>query len=128
MNETVTIPKAEYERLCALEEELADMQSALTVEARLASGEEELIPAAVVDRLLDGEPPLRVWREYRNLTQAALARASGANRVQIVEIEAGRSSGSVHTLRKLADVLGITVDDVIPVSDGEACQNKDVTR
>ena len=120
MNETVTIPKAEYERLCALEEELADMQSALTVEARLASGEEELIPAAVVDRLLDGEPPLRVWREYRNLTQAALARASGVNRVQIVEIEAGRSSGSVHTLRKLADVLGISMDDVIPASDNGA--------
>jgi transcriptional regulator with XRE-family HTH domain len=45
-----------------------------------------------------------------------------------VEIEAGRNSSSVHILRKLADALGITVDDVIPVADGEACQNKDVTR
>ena len=119
MNETVTIPKAEYDRLCALEEEFADVQAALAVEARIASGEEELIPAAVIDRLLDGEPPLRVWREFRNLTQAALARASGVNRVQIVEIEARRSNGSVHTLRKLADALGVAVDDVIPASDDE---------
>ena len=119
MNETVTIPKAEYDRLCALEEELADVQAALAVEARIASGQEELIPAGVVDRLLDGEPPLRVWREFRNLTQAALARTSGVNRVQIVEIEAGRSSGSVHTLRKLADALGVAVDDLIPASDDE---------
>ena len=128
MNETVTIPKAEYNRLCALEEELADMQAALAVEARIANGEEELIPAGVVDRLLDGEPPLRVWREFRNLTQTALARASGVNRVQIVEIEAGRSSGSVHTLRKLADALGIAVDDVIPASDDGTRQRKNVTR
>ena len=63
MNETVTIPKAEYERLCALEEELADVQAALAIEAKIASGEEELIPAEVVDRLLAGEAPLRVWRE-----------------------------------------------------------------
>ena len=124
MNETVTIPKAEYDRLCALEEELADVQAALVVEARIASGQEELIPASVVDRLLDGEPPLRVWREFRSLTQAALARASGVNRVQIVEIEAGRSSGSVHTLRKLAGALGIAVDDVIPASDDESAETE----
>ena len=127
MNETVTISKAEYDRLRALEEELADIQAALTVEARIASGKEELIGAAVVDRLLDGEAPLRVWREYRNLTQSALARASGVNRVQIVEIEAGRSSGSFHTLRKLADALGLVVDDVIPVPAAEEHQDKNMT-
>ena len=114
MNETVTIPKVEYERLRALEEDFADIRAALAVEARIGSGEEELIPADVVDRLIDGEPPVRVWRELRNLTQADLSRASGVNRVQIVEIEAGRSTGSVHTLRKLADALGVTVDDIIP--------------
>ena len=114
MNDTVTIPRAEYERLCALEEEFADIQAALTVEARIASGEEELIPAQVVDRLIDRESPLRVWREYRDLSQSALARASGVNRVQIVDIEAGRNSGSMHTLRKLADALRVAVDDLIP--------------
>ena len=113
MSETVTIPKAEYERLCALEEEVADVQAALAIEAKIASGEEELIPAEVVDRLLAGEAPLRVWREFRQLTQVALAEASGVNRVQIVEIEAGRSTGSVHTLCKLAMALAVDVDDLI---------------
>ena len=117
--ETVTIPKTEYERLCALEEDLADIQAALAVEARIASGEEELIPADVVDRLLDGEPPLRVWREHCKLTQTELARSSGVNRIQIVDIEAGRNSGSVHTLRKLATALAISVDDLIPAVDSE---------
>ena len=119
MNETVTIPKAEYERLLALQEDFADIQAALAVEARIATGDEELIPANVVDRLLDGEQPLRVWREFRNLTQADLARSSGVNRVQIVDIEAGRNSGSVHTLRKLATALEVSVDDLIPPADSQ---------
>ncbi len=114
MNDTVTIPRAEYDRLCALAEELMDIQAALAVEARIASGEEELIPAQVADRLIGRESPLRVWREYRGLSQSALARVSGVNRVQIVEIEASRNSGSVHTLRKLADALRVAVDDLIP--------------
>ena len=117
MNETVTIPKAEYERLLALQEDFADIQAALAVEARIATGDEELIPGNVVDRLLDGEQPLRVWREFRNLTQADLARSSGVNRVQIVDIEAGRNSGSVRTLRKLATTLDVGVDDLIPAAN-----------
>ena len=122
MGRTVTIPKVEYDRLRALEEDLADVRAALAVEARLAQGKEELIPADVVDRLLEGAPPLRVWREFRGVTQSELARASGVNRVQIVDIEADRNSGSVRTLRKLADALEVTVDDLIPRADDDANQ------
>ena len=104
------------DRTRASEDDLADIQAALAVEARIARGEEELLPASVVGRLIDEEPPLRVWRDFRDQSQAALARISGVNRVQIVDIEAGRSSGSVDTLRKLADALRIAVDDLIPAS------------
>ena len=114
MNETVTIAKAEYERLCALDDDFGDLQAALAVETRIAAGADELVPARVADRLIDGEPPLRVWREYRGLSQSGLARTTGVNRVQIVEIESGRNTGSVRTLRRLADALGISVDDLVP--------------
>ena len=113
MTETVTLSKAEYERPRALEEDFADIQGSLTIEAKITSGEEELIPAAVVDRLLAGEAPLRVWCEFRQLTQVGFAEASGVNRVQIVEIEAGRRTGSVRTLCKLATALAVAVDDLI---------------
>ena len=96
-------------------EEYEDFRAALSVEARIAAGTEELVPAFVADRLIDGEAPLRVWREYRGLSQSALARASGVNRVQIVEIEAGRGTGSVATLRRLADALAVAMDDIVPV-------------
>lgn len=112
MTETVTIPRAEYERLLAKERDYEDFRAALAVEARIAEGAEELVPAHVADRLIDGESPLRVWREHRGLSQSALSRSSGVNRVQIVEIEAGRNAGSVRTLGKLADALGVALDDI----------------
>lgn len=116
MNEMVTIPKDEYLRLKALEEDLADLQSVSDILKRLDAGEEELVPALVVDRLLDGEQPLVVWRQHRGFTQAELARRSGVNRVQIIDIEAGRKTGSVETLRKLASTLEIDIDDLVPPS------------
>ena len=113
MTETVTIPKVEYDRLCATADDMADLQAVLSIRARLDAGIEELVPAAVADRLIDGENPLRVWREHRGISQSALARASGTSRVQIVDIEAGRANGSVRTLRALADALGISLDDLV---------------
>lgn len=114
MSETVTIARAEYERLRALEDDFEDLQAAAAVEAKIAAGADELVPASVADRLIDGEPPLRVWREYRRFSQSGLARATGVNRVQIVEIESGRNTGSVRTLRRLADALCVSIDDLAP--------------
>ena len=116
MNEMVTIPKDEYLRLKALEEDFADLQNVSKILKRLDAGEEELVPSLVVDRLLDGEQPLVVWRQHRGLTQSELARRSGMNRVQIIDIEAGRKTGSVETLRKLASTLDIDIDDLVSTS------------
>lgn len=113
MNDMVTISRAEYERLLAAAEDLADIAAYDRTKADLASGSDELIPAAFADRLLSGESPLRVYRALRGLTQAALSKKSGVNRVQIADIEAGRKSGSIETLRKLADALKVTVDDLV---------------
>lgn len=81
MGEMVTIPREEYERLVRLAEDAEDAAAVARFRARLAAGEEELVPAAVVDRLLGGESPVRVWREHRGLTQSGLARASGVRPV-----------------------------------------------
>lgn len=114
MSKMVTISKDEYARLKAIEEEASDLSSAAEVLGRIRAGSEELVPSAVVDRLLKGETPLAVWREHRNLSQAELARQSGVNRVQIIDIEVGRKTGSVATLKKLATALEIDLDDLVP--------------
>ncbi|MFN0114663.1 MAG: helix-turn-helix transcriptional regulator [Paracoccaceae bacterium] len=112
MNETVTIPRAEYDRLRQAAEDLGDLQAYDRAMAAVSAGEDELIPGAFADRLMNGESPLRVYRELRALSQAVLARESGVNRVQIIDIEAGRKNGSVETLRKLAMALGVGLEDL----------------
>ncbi|QDC10385.1 helix-turn-helix transcriptional regulator [Oceanicola sp. D3] len=114
MNETVTIPRADYEALVEASELLADLQAHDTARSALATGAEELLPTHVANRLIDGDNPLRVYREHRGLTQVALSEASGVNRVQIADIESGRKTGSVTTLRKLADALSVGLDDLVP--------------
>lgn len=110
--EMVSIPRAEYDRLRAATEDLADLQSFDRAKAALASDEEELIPADYASRLLNGDNPLRVYRDLRGLTQAELAARAGVSRVTVAEIETGRKQGSIATLRKLADALGVTLDDL----------------
>jgi mRNA interferase RelE/StbE len=105
----VTIPRAEYERLREAAEDLADIQA---YDRAMAAGEESF-PSEIVDRLVNGESPLRVFRDFRGLTQSALATASGVNRVQIADIEAGRRSASVETFRKLAQALNLSIDDLV---------------
>ena len=112
MGEMVTIPLDEYQALKTAAEMLDDLRAFDRARAALETGEEELVPADVVKRMIAGERPLRVWRDYRGLTQMQLAAASGVNRVQIANIESGAKKGSVDTLKKLADALGIAVDDL----------------
>ncbi|AVF06013.1 MULTISPECIES: helix-turn-helix transcriptional regulator [Devosia] len=113
MTDKVTIPCAEYERLLTIAEDAADIAAYDRAVSRLASGQEELVPEPYANRLIDGESPLRVYREFRGLTQVGLCEASGVNRVQIADIEAGRESGSIETIKKLASALGVSVDDLI---------------
>lgn len=74
----------------------------------------ESVPADFVRRMLDGENPLRLWRDYRALTQQGLADASGVNRAMIAQIENGTNIGSVETLSRLAVALSVTIDDLAP--------------
>lgn len=113
MSETITISRSEYERLLGAAEQLAEIGAYDRAKAMLAAGADELIPAAFADRIINGESPLRVYRDLRGLTQSALAELSAVNRVQIADLEAGRKSGSIETVRKLAAALRITIDDLV---------------
>ncbi len=105
----VTIPREEYERLIEAAEDLEDLRAFEEYEANPQEG----LPDVYMGRLIDGEAPLAVFREWRGLNQSELARASGVHRVSIADIEAGRKTGSVRTLKKLAEALRITIDDLV---------------
>lgn len=51
-------------------EMLADVRAYDAAKARLADGDDELIPLEVTERRLGGEAALRIWREYRQLPKS----------------------------------------------------------
>jgi DNA-binding XRE family transcriptional regulator len=112
--EWAVLPYAEYQRLLERLEDLQDALDADRILARVARGEEELVPAEVVERLLNGEPPLRVWREHRGWTQQQLASAAGVTQSMVTMIETGRRKGQADTLKRLAAALRIDLDDLVP--------------
>lgn len=120
MADTVTIPRAEYERLVALAEDAADIAAVDAHAAALARGEIAYLPDAAVARLLAGEHPLKVVREHRGLTQQVLARAAAVDRSYLAEIETGRKPGSAAALGRLARALGVTIEDLLPAEDQSA--------
>ena len=57
-------------------------------------------------------------RQARGLTQEQLAEASGVHRVTIARIETGEVSPKAETLKRLADALGVLVDDLMAKGAG----------
>ena len=105
------IPWGEYKRLVSMDDEAAMTDEELYDLAKSAGSES--FPATVVDRLLAGENPVRVYRDHRRLTQKQLAEAAGINPVYLSQIETGRRTGSAKTLSSIAGALDVEVDDLI---------------
>jgi len=106
------LPEADYRALVEAKEENDDLAAVREFDARLSHGEEELIPAEYVNRMIDGENKIRVWREYRGLTVKALAEAAGVTPAYLSQIETGAREGTIETLKKLSAALRVTIDDI----------------
>ncbi len=105
----VLVPLKEFERMAHDAESLDDIRAYDAARAR----KEERFPAALVDRLIENENPVRVFRGYRGMTQQALADAVGIARPYLAEIESGRKQGSVTVLKNIAAALGLELDDLV---------------
>lgn len=112
--EWAVVPYKAYLKLVEKAEMLQDIQDYDRVKNTLASGEEEMIPSEVVYAILDGENPIKVWREYRGLTQPALAEKAGISAPYLSQLETGKRSGSVEVLSAIASALSLTLEDILP--------------
>jgi len=108
----VILSLKDYERLVERAEMLDDIESFDHAMARLGSGE-ETFPADVAKRLAAGESPVRVFREYRKLSQRDLAAAAGISVPAISKLETSGSGASVDTMAAIAKRLSVAVDDLI---------------
>lgn len=118
-DDTVTLRRADFEMMLEAIEDAEDIMALRTAEAcekeigKVAARADHL-PVALVMRLMAGEHPVRIWREKRGLSPQALADKAGVGRSYLVEIERHKKPGSVAAYRRLANALGVAVDDLLP--------------
>lgn len=109
-NGKVRVPVKDYEALLERMEELEDIAAYKDAMGR----DEESYPAEIIKRIVvGGENPVRVYREYRGLSQEGLAKAIGKTKTTISEIETGRKQGSIDTLKAIAEALIVDLDQIV---------------
>ncbi|GAB6111749.1 helix-turn-helix domain-containing protein [Desulfomicrobium salsuginis] len=106
------VPWDEYRVMVDRLEELQDIVDADKAMADIDDGG-ETYPSELVERLVRGDNPVRVWREHRGMTTAALAAAAGVTSSAISQIEGGKRGLSVELLKRLAEVLRVGMDDLV---------------
>ena len=111
--QVVVIPADDYRVLLEKAEMLDDVAAYDRAKDALAAGDEELVPAAVVNAILDGENPVRVWRQHRGMSQVQLAEAADISQAYLAQIETRKREGTLGLYRSLADVLGVDLDDLV---------------
>lgn len=117
--ETVTLHRADYEALLEALEDAQDLAESREALARLQRGEEEAFPIELVEQIIDGMQPVRAFRQYRGLTQQALAQSAGVSASYLCEIEAGRKTGSLNAITRIAGALRLPIDSLLPPKRAE---------
>lgn len=93
---------------------LKDVAVAATRSRELAAGDEELLTVEEVKSLLKAPTPLAFWRKKRRLTQTMLAGDVGVSQNFLSDVERGKAVGDVVLYAKLARLLGISIEDLVP--------------
>jgi len=107
------LPFDAWEKLQEYLEDLQDIADCNEIKARIERGEGEYFPSSVVDALIDGDNAIKVYREYRGLTQNELAEKVGVSVSMIRKIEAGESEGSIKTLKSIAQALNVDLENIV---------------
>ena len=110
---SVTIPYSLYEEFLDFREEKDILPKLLKISEDISSGRAESFPLEVTERIIAGESPIKVYREYRGLTQVVLAQKAGISRPYLTEIETGKKEGSITSLKSIAKSLNVDLEDIV---------------
>jgi len=114
--EVAILPRKEYEALAAKAREANEDFGTARLVARarkdIAAGM-PLIPKDVVDRIANGENPLRVLREWRGKTQLYVSHKTNIGQDYVSDMESGRRRGTATALKKIADVLKVPLELIV---------------
>jgi ribosome-binding protein aMBF1 (putative translation factor) len=114
--EIAILPRKDCERLVAKASEADEDAGTARIVARARkqiAGGGLLLPKDVVDRMANGENPVRVLREWRDITQMHLSFKTNLSQGYISDIENGRRVGTVAALKVVAKMLNVPLDLVV---------------
>ncbi|MCZ2121572.1 MAG: helix-turn-helix transcriptional regulator, partial [Anaerolineales bacterium] len=103
--EWAVVPYEAYLELVEKAEMLLDVQDYDSAKASLQRGDDELIPSEIVYAILDGENAIKVWREFREISQQELAEKAGISVPYLSQLETNKRTGSIEVLSAIAKTL-----------------------
>ena len=107
------LPYEAYEKMTGILEDARDIADAKEIAARIERGEGEYFPSEVVNAILNGENKIKIFREYRGMTQETLAEKINKSVAMIRKLESGLSDGSISTIKAISAALKVDVELLI---------------
>jgi len=111
MPEFIVLPYKEYEFLLDALEDQEDIKE--IKEFRKSKG--DTIPFELLKLIVNKEKnAVHTFRDFRKMSQATLASKVEISRQYLCQIESGQRKGSSAILKKIASILNVDVDLLIP--------------
>jgi DNA-binding XRE family transcriptional regulator len=114
--EIAILPRKEYEALAAkaaeADEDIGSARLVARARKEIAAGA-PLIPKKIVDRIANGENPLRVLREWRDMTQLELSSKADIGQGYMSDLESGRRKRTTTALKKIATAMNVPLDLIV---------------
>ena len=113
--ESITLSRTDFE---AMQEELEDAVDRIAVledcmHNMKPDQAKYLLTMDETMRIIDGDHPIKVWREKRGMTVRQLADSLGLHDIEIEDMEKGRAVDN-GTLLKLSSSLDVLPDMLVP--------------
>jgi len=109
-NDKTKLAVLAYEDFLILKEKAEMLED---IQAYDEAKNDETFPFEVADRIIEGENPIKIFREYRNLTQKQLAEEVGITEQYISRLENGNRQGTVKQLKKIAEILKVDLGNLV---------------
>lgn len=111
--DTVVLDRKDWEKIIETMEDMEDRAAVRTSRARAKEGHDDALPVALYRRIRAGESPVRMWRTHRKLGLNVLATQASIAKAYLSEIETGKKPGSAAALQRIANVLGVEMDELV---------------
>ena len=104
--EFIVLPYKEYDNLLNALEDKEDIKAVKDFH----SNNQKTIPFELLQSIANGKNAIRVFREFRKISQIKLAEQAGISRQYLCQIENGTRKGSHKVLKRIADILDVDID------------------